>query len=360
MVIRREEEVEADQVVTVNECDKWFFFASTMSKGKKNDHITHHACLKYIIKYYDKKRVDEGLQPILNNIVHTDNCPTQYKCRQNFYKVATFRSAYNHMCRLIHKFAQKYRFKGSWDAIGKIVKERILNHELKNWRCATAWDCYILLKNDLFDKERRDKLFEKLDKYERERDEKILQNTTFTSRNTYVGYVTEDSREFDALQGLPEHEHTVFTERENIEPDMKPLKHTLQVSQVQGDIAPNPVTGKWKITSSFLPCSCLHCRNDPGTCFENCLYKLDRKLVQHDVNMKGEGDNSNSDDLGLHNMTRELLRLELNERGIRTPSSLKKEQLVELLREAIESDLVNDDNTAVEEEVEEESAEVEF
>ena len=53
-------------------------------------------------------------------------------------------------------------------------------------------------------------------------------------------------------------------------------------------------------------------------------------------------------------MTRELLRLELNERGIRTPLTMKKEQLVELLTNAIESEVVNDDDPPAEEEKREE------
>jgi hypothetical protein len=255
------------------------------------------------------------------------------------------------MCRLIHKFAQKYRFKGSWDAVGKMVKERILNHELKYFRCATAWDCYIKLKDELVDKERRQKLFAKLDQYERDGSAKVIQNTTYTSRNTYIGYAMQDKHEFEALRNAG-HEHAVFTDRENTAPDMKPLKDTLKVSQVQGDIIPNPLTGKWNVTSAFLPCSCLPCRSDPGSSFQNCLYKSDRNLVQHDVNMKGEADNhgGGDDDLGLQNMTRELLRLELNERGIRTPSSLRKDQLVELLTQAIEAEQLNDDDPVVEDE----------
>jgi len=75
---------------------------------------------------------------------------------------------------LIHKFAAKYRFKGSWDAVGKMVKERIRNSELKGNRCATAWDVYLNLRDDLVDKKRREKLFEKLDAYEANGDERVL------------------------------------------------------------------------------------------------------------------------------------------------------------------------------------------
>lgn len=186
------------------------------------------------------------------------------------------------------------------------------------------------LKNDLVDKERRERLFEKLDMYEREGNEKILQNTTFTSRNTYVGYITDDKHEFDGLRNA-QYEHVLYTDRENPEPDMKPLKDTLKLSQVQGDILENLATGKWTITSAHLPCSCPPCRTDPGTSSVNCLYKSDRKMMQHDIKMKGDADIEVTDDLGLRQLTRDLLRMELHERGIRVPSNMKKDELVELL-----------------------------
>ena len=40
----------------VSDCDKWVFFGASMSKGKKNDHVYHNACLDHIISYYDKER----------------------------------------------------------------------------------------------------------------------------------------------------------------------------------------------------------------------------------------------------------------------------------------------------------------
>ena len=40
----------------ISTTDKWIFFADTLSRGKKNDHVCHNACLKKIIEYYDKKK----------------------------------------------------------------------------------------------------------------------------------------------------------------------------------------------------------------------------------------------------------------------------------------------------------------
>ena len=48
--------------------DKWAFFGSTQTRGKKNDHVYHNACLKYLIKFYDHKRVKVGKAPIPQNL----------------------------------------------------------------------------------------------------------------------------------------------------------------------------------------------------------------------------------------------------------------------------------------------------
>ena len=63
------------------------FWGDTISKGKKNDRVFHNACLEHVINFYDKERSDENLPAIKINIIRTDNCPTQYKCRQNFLKL---------------------------------------------------------------------------------------------------------------------------------------------------------------------------------------------------------------------------------------------------------------------------------
>ena len=90
-----------------------------MSRGKKKNHVFHNACISHLVFFYDSERADAGKPPIPNNIIHTENCLTQYKCRQNFYHVATF--ADNHPTRIVHKFAQNFGFKGPWDATGKLI-----------------------------------------------------------------------------------------------------------------------------------------------------------------------------------------------------------------------------------------------
>ena len=126
-----------------------YFLEVRYPQAKKNDNVFHNACQTYIIRYYDKQRCNDGLPPIPFNITWSDNCPTQYRCRQNFYHVAKSSSQTNHKLITIHKFAQKYQFKGSWDATGKTIKMMILHNELKYDQCLTALDCYMKLTRDM-------------------------------------------------------------------------------------------------------------------------------------------------------------------------------------------------------------------
>ena len=160
------------------------FFGDTLSKGKKKDHMFHN------------------VQIVPINIVWTDNCPTQYKCRQNFWKVAT--SASRNKSIIVHKFAQKYRFKGPWDATGKLVKQAIQNNELRFERCANAWDCYIKLGRDLSrdgQAERTRKLLE----YEHNQDVRLLNNTPFTTSRTHIGFCTEEQDEYNTLNNASQY-----------------------------------------------------------------------------------------------------------------------------------------------------------
>ena len=86
----------------------------------------------------------------------------------------------HHKPIIIHKFAQKYRFKGSWDATGKVVKQKILQNELKYDRCSTALDCYMKLTRDMT-RDGSEKKTQKLLEYERTSDAKVVKNTTFTT-----------------------------------------------------------------------------------------------------------------------------------------------------------------------------------
>ena len=95
--------------------------------------------------------------------VWTDQCPTQYRCCQNFRNVAE--SGKKRDGVRVHKFGAKYRFKGPWDAFGKHIKQAIGHLELCDDRCSNAFDCYWHLQNE-FGKEQVPESMNKLLHYE--------------------------------------------------------------------------------------------------------------------------------------------------------------------------------------------------
>lgn len=154
-----------------------------------------------LIKHYDAIRAAEGKQPIPINIVWTKNCPGQYRCRQNFLKVAIAGGNHGNKTIIVHKLAEKGHFKGSWETTGKLVKERIMNNELKYDRCSNAIDCYLKLTRD-------------------------------------IGFGTEDRAQFDTLSSNANNKHIVYTPRDVV-PDMEPIKGTTKIAQVSGCLQPN-------------------------------------------------------------------------------------------------------------------------
>ena len=109
----------------------------------------------------------------------------------NIHKVLESNNGFK--SHLIHKFGQKYRFNGPWDAAGKVVKQRILHNEVNNLRCANAWDCYLKLCKQLT-KDGTEDLISKLDEYEKNGGVNVLKNTKFTCKCTFIGYGTRYRR----------------------------------------------------------------------------------------------------------------------------------------------------------------------
>jgi hypothetical protein len=146
ITVKQEEEDVRHQL---NNCDVWYFFGNTISKGKKNDHIFHSGCLKEIIETYKHQfQCDGGGRVLDQGKVWTDNCVGQHKCNQTFLQIATFPENVSGFL-ILHQFAQKYNFKGVWDAADKVVKNYMRNLELTEGgdnQNATALDCSLKLR----------------------------------------------------------------------------------------------------------------------------------------------------------------------------------------------------------------------
>ena len=93
----------------------------------------------------------------------------------------------------------------------------------------------------------------------------MLKNTTFTTKCTLIGYITEDIDEFNARLAEQQYDHIVFSDRsETLASKMKPVVDTLALSQVKGEVKSSPGTGARTLITSDLPCSCLVCRTEPS------------------------------------------------------------------------------------------------
>jgi hypothetical protein len=126
-----------DRVLSMNDCDVFRYFGSTTGIGKKNDHVTHNACLTDIIKRHQRE-FEERLQELTFVMVWTDNCPNQYKCRQNFSGIIKIEKVLGIL--VVHCFAVKDNFKGPWDGAGKNAKNYLWRLEKEQTRFATAFD----------------------------------------------------------------------------------------------------------------------------------------------------------------------------------------------------------------------------
>ena len=265
----KKSEEEYDKAI-MNDCDKWLFFGDTISRGKKNDHVFHNSCLTHIIQFHNDERTKQGKGKIPINIVHTDNCAPQYKCRQNFLHIA--KACDTRDGSVVHKFAQKYRFKGSWDATGKLIKQAINRLELSNVRLPDAKTCYFKLRDEL-GKDGSDPQTLKLLEYKKSGDKRMLKNTMLTSQRTFIGLGVESKEEFSDLTTDRSNKHIVFTDRENV-PHMKTISGTQNFFQVQGSNEKRP-DGSYNLDTFKLQCSCTNCLDNPQN-VELCLYLQDR------------------------------------------------------------------------------------
>ena len=131
-------------------------------------------------------------------------------------------------------------------------------------RVADAWDCYRTLCKQLT-KDGSEKLILDLEQYEIDGDERVLKNTTFTTKRTLIGYVTEDINEFNSKSAEQQYDHIVFSDRsETLVSKMKPVVDTLALLYVQGEVEASTGTGTRTLITSYLPCSCLVCRTEPS------------------------------------------------------------------------------------------------
>jgi hypothetical protein len=219
---------------------------------------------------------------------------------------------------VIHKFAQKYKFKGSWDAAGNLVKQTIHRLEMNNVRVANAKDCFEKLGKELT-KTGEEKDIKKMLEYKQTGDKKVVENTALRTRRTFVGVGTADTDEYDQLRQAGK-KHVVFTDRGHVR-DMKAVKGTQKLFQVQGAKKARP-DGEYDLHTFKLPCSCDNCINNPHQ-VNNCFYLESRGWKKEVVKEKKATKYSNKKVSELHE---ELCHRHLPTSGLKTDLIMRLRQ----------------------------------
>lgn len=168
------------------DCDYWYFFAETMSKGKKNDTDAHNVCLDRITECYADLYSKTGRTLRRIRGPWTDQCPTQCRNKKNWWNVAAFPERHNGI-QLKHDLAELYDFKGPWDSAGKVVKHFLSQEELEGRRSPTALEAFKNCLEDLSEPENQ--LPHK--EWEERSDPRILEKPTWTCDKRHFGFVTE-------------------------------------------------------------------------------------------------------------------------------------------------------------------------
>jgi len=266
--------------VIIHDCDVIQYFGSTMSKGKKNDYVSHNACLDCIFERYKREFRERG-EELRSAKVWTDNCSNQYKCKENFSPIATIKDRQN--LKLRHRFAIKDNFKGVWDAAGKVAKHFLSRLEKQGTRSPTTIACFKNLKEHGYEIDDR----EEWKQLEETRSTKLLKKKTFTVTQRIVGLAVEDQDEYKRLS--QEYENIVFTNRDptQVLTLKKPVPNTQKLHEVAS--CSEPVSNEsnvYYLLTAHLPCSCIDCRISAlmadGVCKE-CTYSTRTKAKKEHV-----------------------------------------------------------------------------
>jgi len=267
-----------------HDCDVFQYLGCTMNKGKKNDYISHGACLRHVLNHYIQEFAAQG-KVLEMAILWTDNCGNQYKCKECFSLIWLTYQEIN--VRILHNFAVKDNFKGVWDGAGKVAKDFIAKMEEEQIRSPNALACFQNMKNNEKQKYEVDER-EKFKLWEATGDKRLLQKKDFTTSRRIIGYATESEEEYHSLsQEYPG--CIVFTQRDptKVPTLTKHLKGTHDLHEVS--FCPRPKNSRAVSTVHYLntahrPCRCFNCRegmlNSDGPVLNNCTYKHQRGSIK--------------------------------------------------------------------------------
>ena len=168
--------------------------------------------------------------------------------------------------------------------------------------------------------------------HEESGDVRVLNNRIFRTKSTYIGFCTENIDEFNILRNNDNYHHIVYTDRTTILPDMKTIKGTQTISQVEG-IKGSSAANSWEFKTSIQPCSCPPCLLSSSS--DTCLYNTEREIKTHKVSDKLY------DPEGIGKLTVTMLKKELQERLLEINSQSSKISLKDSKIEVLKRDYNN-------------------
>jgi hypothetical protein len=265
-------EVDIDEMLRIFTVDVEHFFAETLKKGKKSDHAMHNVCLNAIITKYKAIFDKEMPTPLRHVIIWTDNAPTQYRCRQNFIKVASVAERHPDI-RITHRLAVPDNFKGVWDGLGK---DPVLNVKRLEKESTRSPDAETVFVNSLgIEKTAEQTCWAG---YEEKGDVKLKGKGKWGMNSRTVNFVVETQEDLDRL--APEYPGKIFLCDRSFIMDTKghtAIPGTSQLHEVRSTATSVPTSHprKWPVMVSDLPCNCKHCDANPNN--NRCKYSAWRR-----------------------------------------------------------------------------------
>ena len=230
--------------------------------------------LKKIVKHYKAKH-----ENITSVRVWSDNCPTQYKCRQNFFQMAKIPTEIEGIECIEHCFARVHGFKGPWDACGKVIKDLIRRFEADNQTFArTGFECYVIVR-DHFAK----RLPNNIDWEKRVADghESLEKKSVWQATKRIAAFVTDDMEEYERLiesHGVTGKDNFIYSRRN----ELKDVEDTDAIPGTSVSYYFKSVLPPTNDTEEEIPIqhhaagggySCIHCKEMLGEQSEDAILK---------------------------------------------------------------------------------------
>mmetsp|Transcript_12327 Transcript_12327/g.23097 ORF Transcript_12327/g.23097 Transcript_12327/m.23097 type:complete len:567 (-) Transcript_12327:550-2250(-) len=205
-------------------CHEWFILGGSKEKGKQNDWIFHNAALDYIIEFYGNHYSNIKIWDMW-----TDNCPGQYKCRQNFFQCAKKTVRHNHLEQYNHNFAKQHGFKNNSDTISRWMKDGVKRKETEfDIFASDPFKYFSLAKNYI--KSNPAKYETLINNKGPDIKKSLISKSPYEATKRFVAFIDDDRLSVEKLKSQYPDDHFIYSDRSRMEAgeDIKPIEHTTQ------------------------------------------------------------------------------------------------------------------------------------